>query len=208
MRDIREIKRRLREEIKQWRAALPADKKQRMDAEIARRLMQTRQFQQAGTMLIYVATSIEVETRPIIEAAWELGKRVAVPYCIDGTREMMFYQITDFSQLERRTFGVWEPVPQRCALMEDFSDSICVVPALAYDLEGYRLGYGAGYYDRFLSRYPGYKIGIVYSGCVKSRLTHGRYDLPVDLLITEKRLLRIRHNPRRNAFNAPAGDSY
>ena len=207
MRDIREIKRRLREELKQWRAALPADEKQRMDAEIARRLIQSKQFQQADAVLIYVATPLEVETRPIIKAAWEAGKRVAVPYCIDGTREMMFYEIVDFSQLERRTFGVMEPVPQRCALMEDFSDSICVVPALAYDLEGYRLGYGAGYYDRFLSRYPGPKIGIVYSGCVKGRLTHGRYDLPVDMLITEERLLRIRHKPRRNDTKAPAGDS-
>ncbi len=203
MRDIREIKRRLREEAKQWRAALPADEKQRMDAEIARRLTQSRQYGEARTVLIYVSTPIEVETHPIIEAAWAEGKRVAVPYCVDGTREMRFYQITSFDQLAPRTFGVWEPVPEKCALLEDFADSICIVPALVYDLAGYRLGYGAGYYDRFLSRYPGFKAGVVYSGCIKSRLTHGRYDLPVDLLVTEEKLIypkrRQRHRPWQGA---------
>ncbi len=192
MKDIREVKRGLREEMKQWRATLPPEQKQRMDAAIARRLTQTRQYKRAKTVLLYASTPIEVETRTIIEAAWADEKQVAVPYCIDGTRQMSFYLITNFSQLAMRTFGVLEPRPECCALLESFENSICVVPALAYDLAGYRLGYGAGYYDRFLSRYPGFRVGIVYSGCVKNRLPHSRYDLPVQLLVTENRLLPVR----------------
>ncbi len=62
------------------------------------------------------------------------------------------------------------------------------MPALAYDRAGYRLGYGAGYYDRFLSNYPGTKVGIIYAQNLRKRLWSGRYDIPVDLILTERRL--------------------
>ena len=133
-----------------------------------------------------MSTVIEVDTRELIRQALADGKRVGVPRCIDGTRLMEFYEIGSLDDLEKRTFGVLEPVPERCALITDFSKSICVVPALLYDLSGYRIGYGGGYYDRFLAHYPGYKVGVTYVKCIRRRILHGRYDVPVSALVTER----------------------
>ncbi|MFA5658599.1 MAG: 5-formyltetrahydrofolate cyclo-ligase, partial [Oscillospiraceae bacterium] len=114
------------------------------------------------------------------------GKKVAVPKCIDGTRLMDFYLINGIENLEAATFGVLEPITRQCVKAEKFDNSICIVPGLAFDLDGFRLGYGKGHYDRFLSTYDGKTIGISYCCCVTDRLPKGRYDKNVNLLITEK----------------------
>ena len=68
--------------------------------------------------------------------------------------------------------------------------SACL-PGLGFDLDGYRLGYGKGYYDRFLSRYPGVTAGVCYTACLKTQLPHGRYDRRADILVTEKFIKRF-----------------
>lgn len=129
-----------------------------------------------------------MDTLGLIARAFADGKKVAAPRCIEGTHEMEFYEISSMDDLAPQTFGVLEPVRERCRLLADFSGSVCLVPALAYDRAGYRLGYGAGYYDRFLSVYPGPKIGLVYAQNLRRSLWKGRYDVPVDLIVTEARL--------------------
>ncbi len=139
----------------------------------------------------------EVDTLGLIERALADGKRVAVPRCIEGSHEMEFYYITGMDDLAPQTFGVLEPVPGRCELVTRYDGSICIVPALAYDRSGFRLGYGAGYYDRFLSRYPHPKIGITYAHNLCKGLWHGRYDVAVDLVVTESRLCVCAAQPQR-----------
>ena len=184
--DLREYKGALRRESKAYRQSLPAEAKAKKDSAILRRLLALRQYQQASLVLTYVSTAIEVDTRELIRQALADGKRVGVPRCIDGTRLMEFYEIGSLDDLEKRTFGVLEPVPERCTLITDFSKRICVGPALLYDLSGYRIGYGGGYYDRFLAHYPGYKVGVTYVKCIRRRILHGRYDVPVSALVTER----------------------
>lgn len=171
-----------------WRRSLAPEAKARSDAKILARLLTVREYQRCSLLLTYVSLPIEVDTLALIDRALADGKQVAVPRCVDGTREMEFYKISGRGDLVPRTFGVLEPVLERCALVEDFSESACVVPALAYDREGFRLGYGAGYYDRFLSFYAQPKIGLAYTENLRKRLWHGRYDVPVDLIVTESRL--------------------
>lgn len=186
--DIRPLKQRLRKEIKNWRKGLPPLEKAQMDSRISRRITGLREYASCQTILTYVSTPIEVDTLQLIQRAWAAGKQVAVPRCIEGSRYMDFYFIHSLEDLAPRTFGVLEPVPERCRKLTDFKRCLCIVPALAYDREGFRLGYGAGYYDRFLSRFPGPKIGIVYAANMRFQLWHGQYDIPVDLIVTEKRL--------------------
>lgn len=185
MKDIRPYKKQLRQQTKDFRRSLVGTVKEKKDRSILDRLMGLYQYQQADTLLCYVSTPIEVNTHGLIEQALAEGKRVAVPRCIEGTHNMDFYYIRSFDDLEKRTFGVLEPKLPQCPKVTDFQGSICVVPALLYDLKGFRLGYGAGYYDRFLSVYNGFKVGIIYGECVRPHLQHGRYDVPVDLLVTE-----------------------
>ena len=98
---------------------------------------------------------------------------------------MEFHLISSLQELTKGAYGVMEPNPVSCPVLHEYSGSLCVVPALAYDKAGYRLGYGGGYYDRFLSRYTGVTAGIVYQCFLRERLIHGRYDRPVEFVFTE-----------------------
>lgn len=186
--DIRPLKQRLRDETKHWRSSISPSEKERLDSRIFRKLTGLREYAACRTVLTYVSKPIEVDTLRFIEASLAQGKRVAAPRCVEGSRRMEFYLIRSLADLAPQTFGVLEPIRDRCRLLTEFRDCICVVPAFAYDREGYRLGYGAGYYDRFLSRFPGPKIGVIYSHDMHTRLWHGRYDVPVDCIVTDTRL--------------------
>lgn len=184
--DIRQIKKEKREEIKSWRKALPYDEKAELDRSIAERFFNSYVYKRTEQVFIYVSTAIEVDTVKIIERSLSEGKRVACPRCVDGTREMEFYYINSLDELESGTFGVLEPVPNKENLVTNFSNGVCVVPGLAFDNGGYRLGYGKGYYDRFLSGYNGFTCGLCYSYNVVRYLPHGRFDRNVGLFITDR----------------------
>ena len=188
--DIRQVKTDLRNQYKKFRREMDPVAKEEADAQILRRVTGLYQYRQAQMVLTYVSTPIEVDTLALIRQAWQDGKTVCVPRCREGERLMDFYRIREMEDLERGAFGVWEPIPARCEKVTRFEDSICVVPGLGFDHFGFRLGYGKGYYDRFLSRYEGCKVGICYQECISYRLPRGRYDVPVDLLATPRFLRR------------------
>lgn len=87
-----------------------------------------------------------------------------------------------------------EPNTDKCEILSDFSDSVCLVPGLAFDREGYRIGFGKGYYDRFLLNFSGLTVGMCYNKCIEDNLPRGYYDCPVDILITEKYKIDTRPN--------------
>ena len=186
--DIRPLKMRLRKEAKEYRLSLSAEEKERNDRKIANKLIGLWTFREADTLLAYMSTDIEVDTRYLIERAWELGKKVAVPRCVPGTRNMVFYYITSFDDLENGAFGVREPIVSQCRPVSDFETGICVVPALVFDKKCFRLGYGKGYYDRFLAAFKGTAVGICYEACSKDSIPRGKYDKCLDLFITENRI--------------------
>lgn len=191
--DIREYKKELRAKFKQLRRDMSEQTKAELDDKICRKLVSTDAYKRCKRLLTYVSTGIEVDTMQLIHTALVEGKIVAVPRCIDGTRNMDFYIITSDKQLETGTFGVLEPDPEKCELLTCFDDAVCIVPALAYDMEGYRLGYGGGYYDRFLSAHNGlYNIGIEYCSCTVSSLVRGKFDVAADLLVTDKYVKKIK----------------
>ncbi len=195
--DIRPIKTALREKYRSIRLSMTTDEKKTRDKAIAAQVRRLWQYENNQTLLIYVSTPIEVDTHTIIFNALRDGKRVAVPRCVEGTRNMEFYYIQSLDELEPGAFGVLEPIPNEEYLVTDFSAGLCVVPAFSYDWNGFRLGYGKGYYDRFLSRFEGDIIGVCYADCVQRSLPHGRFDRPVDLLVTETYLRRTANRQER-----------
>ncbi len=185
--DIREHKKLLRAKLKQYRILMDSSEKQYKDDLIYQKLIGSKWYRGCSTVLTYVSTDIEVDTLRIINQAWNDGKKVAVPKCIDGTRDMKFFYINSIYDLETGTFSVLEPIEEKCTCAEKFESAINIVPALSYDNAGFRLGYGKGYYDRFLSGHTElFNIGICYCGCMVSKLYRGRYDIAVDAVITEK----------------------
>lgn len=200
--DIRVFKSTRREEIKAGRREMAPEDKSRLDKKIMQNVLRLYQYKQAKTVIIYMSTPIEVSTRGIIEHALLHGKGVALPRCIDNTRLMDFYLINTYDDLEKGTFGVLEPKTS-CERLGSYENSVCIVPALAYDRQGYRLGYGGGYYDRFLGGYGGFCIGAIYSKNLYSCLPRGRYDRPVNLLVTERGFFYSRRSPGRTPPNHP-----
>ena len=184
--DIRAYKNELRRRMKEYRRSLLPEEKSARDREIIQMLEQMPAYRQAGLVLFYVSTPSEIDTHTAIRRALTGGKQVAVPRCIPGTREMEFWLIGSMEDLEPGSFGVLEPKTAQCIKLERPSrSSACILPGLAFDRYGHRLGYGAGYYDRFLARYPGKRIGLCYDACLLPRLSHGRFDLPVHWILTE-----------------------
>ena len=131
--DIREQKNALREKYKQIRKEMPVDVKQLRDEKILYKLTSLPVYKNCETVLTYVSTSIEVDTRMLIAKAISDGKKVAVPRCIKGTRDMEFYFINSFNDLDEGSFSVLEPIPEKCVPLKKIYKAICIVPALAYD---------------------------------------------------------------------------
>lgn len=186
--NLKQQKNELREQFKQIRLTMTADEKQRLDEKITNRVSGLWAFRECDIFLAYVSKPIEIDTSGMIEAAWRSGKRVAVPRCVEGTREMEFFFIRSYDDLVPGSYGLSEPDTEKCERVSEFENAFCVVPAIAFDVSGYRLGFGKGYYDRFLSRFNGKTSGACYSSCVCGGLPHGKYDRKADMLATESKL--------------------
>lgn len=185
--DIRGYKQDLRARSKERRRNIAADEKQLLDKAVADNVRRLKEYRPAKTILIYMSTPIEVDTIGIIKNAWADGKRVAVPRCIPDTRDMEFHYIDNLECLSVGTFSVLEP-DQSLPIVTDFSGCLMIVPGMHFDMKGYRIGYGKGYYDRYMVRFTGISAGICYSGELKPFLYHGRYDRHVDIVVTDKRI--------------------
>ena len=183
-------KQRLREERLAAREALSEQERSVLDDRITQKLLVTSEYAEATTVLTYVSVLSEVSTRMFIEYALRDGKTVAVPRCLPG-HCLEFVAIASLEQLVAAPFNLLEPVKELPALTEDQkNNSICIVPALLVDTKGDRLGYGAGFYDRFLSTYPGKKICLAYQqNLSRTMLPHTALDVAVDMVITESEVL-------------------
>jgi 5-formyltetrahydrofolate cyclo-ligase len=123
-------------------------------------------FVRSDVVLTYLSVGSEVDTRAIVTAAWEQGKTVAIPRCVAGERRIAWHRISSFDGLERSAFGIEEPKddPQTRICLDDDAHMVVLVPGIAFDMQGLRLGYGGGYYDVFLSTFGGATIGLCREG--------------------------------------------
>lgn len=180
------VKNRLRSEIKAMRRGLDRETKAELDEGVFRNLLKNGEFLKARTVLVYKSTGIEVGTERIIEYCLENNIRTALPRCLEN-HAMNFYYYDGSTPLEKSAYGIYEPSEDAENEVRDFRGSVCIVPALAFDREGYRLGYGGGYYDRFLARHTEVlPIGICYSENIKERLVRNEFDRKAAYVVTEK----------------------
>lgn len=182
--NLKEYKNELREVAKEYRLSLSPEEKGEMDRAVLGNVLRLRQYKKYGTLFIYVSTPIEVGTREIIASALAAGKKVAVPRCIPGKYEMTFHYIESLDDLHPGAFSVDEP-DEKLPVAEFNEDSLMILPALVVDRAGYRIGYGKGYYDRYMSGFSGPTAGLCYSENFVGKIHHGRYDYPVDVIVTQ-----------------------
>lgn len=186
--DIRQIKKELRSGLKTKRRSMSVEEKAGYDRKIFQKLRNLWAFRCCDTVFTYVSTDIEVDTREIINFCLETGRRVAVPRCTEKSGEMLFYYIDGLDELKKGSFGVLEPEADESRLAT-IEKGLCLVPALGFDKKGFRLGYGKGYYDRFLSMFGGDSVGLCYDNCISESFPHGRYDRPTAVVVTDKRIM-------------------
>ena len=191
MKDVRPLKKRLREECLQRRDGIAPERREAMSRSICEALTRLRSFETCKVLLTYVSFGSEVSTFPIIERCFDLHKPVAVPKC-ENKRQMDFYLIRSTSELVRGKYALLEPDPARCEKISQFSGTLCLVPAISFDLHGNRLGYGGGFYDSFISDYPGTHIGLCFTECISSQLPSCRHDIQYDSILTEKGIILCR----------------
>lgn len=183
--NVKEVKKSLRNQYKQYRLALPADIKADYDKKICDSLMQLVSFRHSETILMYAPLEGEIDVMPIAVKALELGKKVAFPRCVEDPRNLDFKYVSSIEELRSGSYSIAEPT-EDMESVTDYSKSICIIPGVVFDECGFRVGYGKGYYDRFLSTYDGTKFGLAYDECIIPTVPRGRFDRHVDILISEK----------------------
>lgn len=185
-------KKQLRDHFRQIRVETDHDKEQIIwDKAISERVIGHEAYLNSEQLLIYVSGEIEVCTTQIIEDAFLKGKTVLVPKCVNGTNIMEFYRITSFDDLDVGSYGILEPV-DKCEKYDKFDNALCIVPGLSFDMKGYRLGFGKGFYDRFLAEHNMSTIGLCYENCLTKSLPADGYDISVDCIVTEKRVISVK----------------
>lgn len=166
-------------------------KKYEKDRQIVSTLIELDEFKSCKLILAYMALDDEVNIDSMIEYAVLSHKSIAVPFCVDKNGTMDFYYINSLDDLVLGSFGIREPDVQKCKKVTDFSDSILLVPAISFDTNGYRLGYGKGYYDRFMQNYSHKSIGLCYNSLIRNELPINKYDESVDYIITDTKIYSI-----------------
>ncbi|MBQ8961103.1 MAG: 5-formyltetrahydrofolate cyclo-ligase [Ruminococcus sp.] len=141
----------------------------------------------ADTVLIFASFGSEPDTWTVAEELLKAGRNVCFPRCRAGG-QMTFHKVTELAQLVENpdSFGIREPDESLpCPVIG--SDAVCIVPGLAFTEKGERLGYGGGFYDRFLAKNKVHTIALAYEECVTDTLPQSQHDLRVDMIVTEER---------------------
>lgn len=170
--------------LRNIRSAIPDEERHRMDAEILRNFTASEVFQEADTLLLFIAYGSEPDTLGILRAAWNDGKKTAVPKCGENG-SMEFRLIRSLEELSPGAYGIPEPTTTEQPLLTE--KTLCLVPGIAFTYEGCRMGQGGGYYDRFLEKHGSLQtVGICYSCLMQQELPCEAHDRRVQAVVTEK----------------------
>lgn len=190
----RELKNALRKEILQARSHLSRDEREAKNSAICARLVEMPEFDRAKLVMAYMDFRDEAGTACIIAECFKRRKRVALPVVTgkNGTAfGLQVFETVPGTGLLKSSFGISEPDPGTAVRVDEAEIDLVIVPGVAFDLLKYRIGYGAGYYDRFLAklRPDCVTVGIAYDLQIVDRIPAEAHDIPVDKVVTEHRVI-------------------
>jgi len=186
----RDEKREIRRRVLKIRNALPPETIAGKSAAIVRRLIELPQIREAATLMVFLSFGSEVLTDDLIRWGWEEGKTIVVPLCRPEMRELIPCRIDSFDELATGHYGIREPRADRLRVVPPGEIDAVLVPAVAFDRRGYRVGYGGGYYDRFLPKVPhAAKIGAAFACQIVPEVPTDHYDLAVERVVTEEGII-------------------
>lgn len=180
-------KREIRKRILNLRNAMPLEAIAAKSREIVLRLKGLLEIRESSTLMVYLSFGSEVLIDDLIRWGWAEGKRIVVPLCHPEGRVLTPCRIDSFAELETGHYGIREPKAESLRVVPPGEIEAVLVPAVAFDRQGYRVGYGGGYYDRFLPKVPrAAKIGAVFACQIVPEVPIDRYDVQVERIVTEE----------------------
>jgi 5-formyltetrahydrofolate cyclo-ligase len=170
------------------RDGMGGDDVESFSCAIAERVLSLDEVKRAEVVMSYFPVKNEVDTRSLIIDLLKSGKRVALPVTNKDTLEIVAAEVGDISSLSAGAFGIPEPTPPLKVIGKDDIDVI-IVPAVAFDRNGNRVGYGHGYYDRFLKGARAKIIGIAYEFQIVDNIEPEPHDIKADVIITNNEII-------------------
>ena len=179
----------MRQAYKAVRESLLPEDKARFDACIEEALLDSMSVRYSGKILAYASLAGEVETTEFCRKVLACGRELYLPKSYPGGL-LRFFAVGSLEELQKGAFGVLEPEEraEKAYVPSSQKPDLCLVPGICFDVYGYRIGYGKGYYDRFLANFTGVSMGLAYEACVcrDALPIEKRTDKPVDFIVTEK----------------------
>lgn len=183
----------LRAELRARMGALAEAQREKSDELLFARFLALPEVEQARTILLYYGMGAEPDTARLIPRLTAMGKSVALPKCLPG-RQMEARLVADGAELIRHPYGMLEP-GEDCPVISQAKIDLILTPGLAFDKNGYRLGQGGGYYDRYLAQYPGKTVALCRDTFLLDAVPMEAHDRPVELVLTETREERALSSP-------------
>lgn len=183
------LKSKLRNQVKKRLQSIDKDTYESYCERINKRLFKHAFWKQSETIALTISRGREIETSMIIEEAWRQNKKVVIPKCYPDQFKMEFRTFESESQLEIVYFGLKEPIVSKTSLIKAQDIDLVIVPGICFDREGFRIGYGGGYYDRYLSEYKGQTISLAFETQIVPSIPVEPYDMPVHQILTEKEVI-------------------
>lgn len=185
-----EAKARLRTQVRAQLAAIPDEERRAEDDILFSTLLSCPEVGRADTIFLFHGVGTEPDTSRLFAPLLARGKRIALPRMLPG-RQMEVRLLRPDRPLVKHPFGILEP-DEDCPLLRPEEIGLVLVPALCYDRQGFRLGMGGGYYDRWLARYSGPTIGLCREALLQGALPAEPHDRPVDAVITPSQIIRAK----------------
>jgi len=186
------VKKIIRQEILNLRKVLTAEEVASKSESIFNRLASSAMFVKSKNVMVYMDFKNEVSTNLIINYLLKSDKGVIIPITISGTRNMILSQLLDPNkELERNSYGILEPKPQYIRKANPELLDLVIVPGVAFDISGYRIGYGGGYYDTFFNKLakPIISIALAFDLQIVESVPVEDHDRPVNYIFTESRII-------------------
>lgn len=182
-------KKQLRDACRYARAKLPPEEKKERDREICEIIAQTPEFRRAKKVFLYVPMPGEIDLIPLAKQCRKEKKTLAFPVSDPASGRMTFRILRPGDKLTPGAYGIPEP-PQDAPVCVPDRQTLCILPGLCFDRKGNRLGYGKGYFDRFLVSFSGVAMGAVWDELLFEEIPTDEHDLPVSVIVTEKETVR------------------
>ncbi len=181
----------IRKTVLRQRRALPAPSKSLAESLMLQFLQNWEVFKNASAVHIFLSTKDETETRTLIELCWNSEKKTGVPVVLPDSFILGHTEIKSFKDLKSGAYGILEPIPeQRISMVPEMFDLV-IVPGVAFDRQGGRLGHGKGYYDRFLEQTSAFRLGLAFDCQLIDKVPVELHDVPMHAILTESGIVEI-----------------